>query len=129
MALTFGLQSIGTALTRTYHEQTTPERANVVVSTGLLFSAALSSVVAVCAIGVASPLSRAVFHSADESGLMRAAFAAMFFANLVEVTLTYARIQDQALFFLRYSLVTLGISFGLNILFIGFFGAGVWGSC
>ena len=51
----------------------------------------------------------------------------MFFASTIEVVLVYERMRGHARFYLAYSLVTLGLNLGLNILFIGGLGAGVWG--
>lgn len=127
VAVAFGLQSIGTVITRLYHEQTTRRDEANVVSTGLIATALVSAFIMIAAILAAAPISRAVFHSADNAPLLRAAFAAMFFSNLLEVALVYERIREHARFFLFYSLLTLVITLGLNIYFIGFLGAGVWG--
>lgn len=127
VAIAFGLQSIGPAMTRLFHDQGTLERQREVVSTGVVSSALLSALIAAVAILLAAPLSQAVFRSAEHAPLLQAAFAAMFFANLVEVVLVHERIQERAGFFLAYSLATLFTTLGLNVLFIGFFGAGVWG--
>ncbi len=127
IAIAFGLQSIGQALSRLFHEQRTPDRQRDVVSTGIIANVMLSGVVTLAAILAAAPASAAIFHSADHTSLLRAALVAMFFANLVEVALVYQRIRERARFFLAYSLVTLLVNLGLNIYFIGFAGAGVWG--
>jgi O-antigen/teichoic acid export membrane protein/glycosyltransferase involved in cell wall biosynthesis len=127
IAIALGVQAIGQALTRVFHEQRTLDQERAVISTGLIASALLSGTIAAFAIMAAAPLSRAVFHVTDQAPLMRAAFVAMFFANLVEVILVYERIRERAKFFLAYSLVTLFVNLALNIYFIGFAHAGVWG--
>ena len=127
IAITLGLQSIGVALTRVFHEKRTVADQNGVISTGLLSTALLGGCIAGVAILAAAPISQAVFHTASMTNVMRAAFVAMFFSYVLEITLTYARIQGRALFFLRYSLVTLAIGVALNIVFIGVLKAGVWG--
>lgn len=81
IAITLGMQAIGTAMTRIYHEQKTPEQERAVVSTSVMAAAILSSTVALIAILLAAPLSRAVFHSLDQAPLMRVAFVAMFFCT------------------------------------------------
>ena len=98
VAVAFGLQSIGTVITRIYHEQTTRRDENNVVSTGLIATALVSAFVTIAAILAAAPISRAVFHSADNAPLLQAAFAAMFFSNLLEVVLVYERIREHARF-------------------------------
>ncbi len=127
IAIALGLQAIGAALSRLFHDQPTHEHEQAVVSTSLIATAVLSALVTVMAVAGAGTLSRLVFHSDEWTGLLRAAFVAMFFSNMTEVVLVYERIRNNARFFLRYTLVTLAANLGLNILFIGGLDAGVWG--
>ena len=127
VGITFGLQSIGTALTRLFHEQETGAQEARLVSTSVIATALLSALIAAGAVLAAGPISLAVFHSADQAPLLQAAFVAMWFANMVEVILVYERIRDRARFFFYYSMTSLAANLSLNIYFIGFAGAGVWG--
>ena len=127
VAISFGLQSIGPALTRMFHDQRTGEDECAVVSTGVLFTALVSALVAAAAVLASAPLSQAVFRSADEAPLLQAAFAAMFFGTMIEIVLVYERIRERAKFYLAYSLTALVATLALNILFIGFMRIGVWG--
>jgi len=127
VAIAFGLQAIGTALTRLYHDQTSPEAERSVASTALIATAMLSACVTVASVAASGAISRAVFHTDAWATLLQAAFLAMFFASTVEVVLVYERMRGHARFYLAYSLMTLGLNLGLNILFIGGLGAGVWG--
>lgn len=127
VGITFGLQSIGAALTRLFHDQDTAEQEANIVSTSVIATALLSGVIAAAAVLAAGPISLAVFHSADQAPLLQAAFVAMWFANMVEVILVYERIRERARFFFIYSMASLAGNLGLNIYFIGFAGAGVWG--
>ena len=127
VAIAFGTQAVGTVMTRLFHDQDSDANRNAVVSTSLIATALVSAVVAVVAMLAAAPLSRAILHSTDNTPLLQAAFGAMFFSNLVEVILTYERIRDRARFFFWYSMVGLLVTLGLNIWFIGYLGAGVWG--
>ena len=127
VAIAFGLQAVGTALTRLYHDQVSPEAERSVVSTALIGTAALSGGVTVASVAASGAISRAVFSTDAWATLLQAAFFAMFFASMVEVVLVYERMRGHARFYLAYSLVTLGLNLGLNILFIGGLGAGVWG--
>ncbi len=127
IAIALGLQAIGAALSRLFHDQPTHEAEQAVVSTSLIVTAVLSGFVTLLAVAGAAELSRLVFHSDEWTGLLRAAFVAMFFSNMTEVVLVYERIRNNARFFLRYTLVTLAVNLGLNILFIGGLDAGVWG--
>ena len=127
VAIAFGLQAIGTALTRLYHDQTSPEAERSVASTALIATAMLSACVTVASVAASGAISRAVFHTDAWATLLQAAFLAMFFASTVEVVLVYERMRGHARFYLAYSLMTLSLNLGLNILFIGGLGAGVWG--
>lgn len=127
VALTFGLQSIGAVLSRLFHDQDTREKEASIVSTSVLSTAMLSALIAAGGVMAAGPLSRAVFHSAEQASLLQVAFIAMWFANMVEVVLVYERIRQRARFFFYYSICMLVANFSLNIYFIGFVGAGVWG--
>ena len=127
VGIAFGLQSIGAALTRLFYDQDTAEQEAGIVSTSVIFTALLSAVIAAGAVLAAGPISLAVFHSADQAPLLQAAFVAMWFANMVEVVLVYERIRERAKFFFIYSMASLAGNLGLNIYFIGFAGAGVWG--
>ena len=127
VAISLGLQTFGTVITRLFHKQPTPAGKRDVISTGLLSSALLNAFILAAAVLFSAPLAQAVFRSAEHAPLLQAAFAAMFFSNLIEVALVYERIQERAGFYLAYSLATLFLTLGLNVLFIGVLGAGVWG--
>lgn len=127
VAIAFGLQAIGTALTRLFHDQASPEAERNVVSTALIGTAMLSACITVASVAGAGAISHAVFHTGAWTTLLQAAFIAMFFASMIEVALVYERMRDNARFYLAYSLVTLALNLGLNILFIGGLDAGVWG--
>ena len=60
VAISFGLQSIGPALTRMFHDQRTDEGERAVISTGVLFTALVSALVAAAAVLVAAVAAVAV---------------------------------------------------------------------
>ncbi len=115
------------ALTRLFHDQKSEAAERNVVSTALIGTAMLSVCVTVASVTAAGAISHAVFHTDAWTTLLQAAFVAMGFASTVEVVLVYERMRENARFFLAYSLVTLGLNLGFNVLFIGGLGAGVWG--
>ena len=127
VAIAFGLQAIGAALSRLFHDQQTAENEQAVVSTSLIATGILSALVTIVAVIGARPISMMVFHDDTWVRLLQAAFVAMFFSNMIEVVLVYERIRDNAGFFLRYTIITLFLTLGLNVLFIGVLDAGVWG--
>lgn len=127
IAIAVGLQAIGTALIRLFHDQTSAEAERNVVSTALIGTALLSGCVTVISVAAAGSISRAVFNTDAWTTLLQAAFVAMCFASIVEVVLVYERMRDNVRFYLGYSLITLVLSLGLNIIFIGVLDTGVWG--
>jgi O-antigen/teichoic acid export membrane protein len=127
IAIALGLQAIGAALSRLFHDQRSLEAEQAVVSTSLIATGVISAVVTIGAVAGAVPLSQAVFHTPEWANLLRAAFIAMFMSEMIEVVLVYERIRNHAQFVLVYSLAMLGLTLSLNILFIGFLEAGVWG--
>lgn len=127
IAIAVGLQAIGSAMVRLVHDQPTPHGERAVVSTTLIATAMLCAVVTIVGIASAPAISRLVFHTDEWATLLQAAFVAMFFASQIEVVLVYERMRDRATFFLAYSLVTLALNLGLNIVFIGLLDYGVWG--
>ncbi len=68
----------------------------------------------------------ALFHSTRNAAFIRCCFVAAYLGNLVEVTLTYQRIKNRALFFLIFSLIQLGGMVALNTYFIAFARNGIW---
>jgi O-antigen/teichoic acid export membrane protein len=127
VAISFGLQTIGTALVRLYHDQNTVRHEAEVVSTTVIGTAILSGIIVLLGVLLAVPISLAVFHSAEHAGLLQASFVAMWFSSMVEIILVYQRILERARFFFFYSMISLAVTLGLNIYFIGYAGAGVWG--
>lgn len=127
VAIGFGLQSIGPALTRLFHDQRSQEGERAVISTGVIATALFSGAIAVAAVLASAPLSQAVFGATAQAPLLQAAFTAMFLGNLSEVVLVHERIQERARFYLAYSMASLAGTLLLNVAFIGFAGAGVWG--
>jgi O-antigen/teichoic acid export membrane protein len=126
VAIGFGLQALGQALTRVYHDQTEEPARREVVSTAVLGTIALAGVIALLASAAAGPIADLV-SLPGQAGLLRLAFAAMFTASITEVAMVYERMQNRARFFLAYSMVTLVAALGLNIGLIGGAHLGVWG--
>lgn len=126
-ATVIGIGAIGDAMVRTYYDHNDVDEQVAVVSTALLLTVAGSGAVAVAAWSLAEPLSLLLFQEAGYAWFIRVAFAAMVFANFIEVVLVYQRVRGRALLFVGYSLIQLSLTLGLNIYFIAFAGFGVWG--
>jgi O-antigen/teichoic acid export membrane protein len=127
IGITFGLQSIGSVLSRLFHDQDTAQGEREIASTGTLSAILLNTVICGLCLMVAAPLSQQLLHSDNGTSLLQLAFVAMWFSNLGEVVLTYERIRARAKFFFWYSTVTLILTLAGNIYFIGFAGEGVYG--
>jgi O-antigen/teichoic acid export membrane protein len=126
IAMGFGLQSVGQALTRIYHDQTDGAGRDQAVSTALIGTAVAAGLVALGAALAASPIARAV-GLAGQTSLLRLAFGGMFFSSVCEVMLVYQRMRDRARFYLAYSLITLVATLSLNIALIAGWRLGVMG--
>ena len=126
VAIIFGLQSLGQALTRIYNDHADQARRLAVVSTAMFATILLAGAVTAFGVVFAAPIADAVSLTGS-AGLLRLAFLAMFFSSVAEVAMIYPRMQDRMVFYLAYSLVTMVFNLGINIVLIGWWHFGVWG--
>jgi O-antigen/teichoic acid export membrane protein len=126
VAITFGLSSLGQALVRIYHDHADEADRRAVVSTALIGTFVLAGLVVLFGVAFAAPIARAI-NIGSQAGLLRIAFAAMFFSSVGEMVLVYERIHDRARFYLIYSLIVLCATLSLNIALIGWWRQGVYG--
>ena len=122
-----GVQSIGSAMIRIFHDHEDSVVRNRVVSTSVLLMCAISVMIILPAVGVAPWVSRLIFSTPEHADLVRLSFVAMLPSNLVELLLVHERLRQRALFFVKYSLCQLILMLGLNIAFIASMELGVWG--
>lgn len=128
-AISLGLKTVGDSMVRIFHDYSEEDERGRrrVVSSALFLTALIGALVSGLGMACAEPLSRLAFRTPDHTALVRTAFLALFFSDLVEVGLTYERMRERAARFVTYSLVQLVITLGLNIWLIAFEGFGVWG--
>lgn len=127
VSISFGLQSIGGAMVRIYHDTDAAAR-KAVISTAMLGTAAGNLVIAAIGFAFAGPLSEHILHTgAANTGLLRAGFLAMILSNWIEVALVYQRLRDRAGLYMGYCIAQLVTMASLNIVFIVHFRMGVWG--
>ena len=126
VAIAFGLQTVGAALTRIYHDQSTEAGRRETISTAMLCTILLAGFIAVVSIAFADPIARAI-NVEGQTGLLRLAFGAMFFSSIVEIALVHERMQSRARFYLAYTIVGLVATLSLNIALIGVIHLGVLG--
>lgn len=126
MVITFGLQSVGSAMTRIYYDYKDAGQRQKVISTALIGLALLNVLVTVAGIFSAASLSKLIFGKIEYEQLIAVAFMAMFLSNMVGVVLVYERIRQNAVFFVLFSLCYLIGSLTFNIYFIAFFDLGIW---
>ncbi len=118
VSISFGIQSFGQSLTRISNDQGDAAARRVTMSTTLICTAVLAGGAALLAIVFAGPIAEAISLGA-KVGVLRLAFAAMFFSSIVEIVLVYERMQNRARFYLAYTTTTLVASLSLNIALIG----------
>jgi O-antigen/teichoic acid export membrane protein len=123
----FGIGSVAEGMIRLYHDWQDAESRASVISTAVAVIALSGLAAAAIASTIAGPLSVRMFGNRDYAWLVRAAFLAMIFGNLIDIGLIYQRIKLRAVFFVCYSLVQLVANAGLNVYFIVFAHMGVWG--
>jgi O-antigen/teichoic acid export membrane protein len=126
VAIAFGLQTVGAALTRIYHDQSTEAGRRETVSTTLLCTVLLAAFIAAISIAFATPIARAI-NVEGQTGLLRLAFGAMFFSSIVEIALVHERMQSRARFYVAYNTVGLVVTLSLNVVLIGVLHFGVLG--
>ena len=126
VAIAFGLQTVGAALTRIYHDQSTEAGRRETISTAMLCTILLAGFIAIVSIAFADPIARAI-NVEGQTGLLRLAFGAMFFSSIVEIALVHERMQSRARFYLAYTIVGLVATLSLNIVLIGVIHLGVLG--
>jgi O-antigen/teichoic acid export membrane protein len=127
VALVIGLGLFGSSLMRIYQDYDDEHGRFGISSTAILGSAGANLLAGLITIAGASLASQLVFHHTNYTGLLRATFAAMIFSNIEAVCLVYLRLRRRAVFFVVYSLITLTVTLGFNILFIAVQHRGVWG--
>jgi len=127
LSLCFGLQSIGTALTRLFHDEGTAQGKNLATATALGMTVAANLLVIGAVFPFAGSLSALVLRSSEYAWLVRAGLMGLLFSTLVEVVLTYVRLRDRVILFVAYTLASLVATALLNVYFIAFLGLGVWG--
>jgi len=125
--IALGIQAIGGSLLRVYHDYEDSASQKAVASTAFLNTAAIGLLITVMAWFGAGMAGQWLFGTNANTLWIRVAFVAMFVGNLAEVSLLYQRLKDRVAFVVIYSLVQLFASVGLNIYFIVFNHAGVWG--
>jgi O-antigen/teichoic acid export membrane protein len=127
LSLCFGLQSIGSALARVFHDGASEEWRNQVTTTAVAMTGGANLVLIALVAPFAGKLSTLVFHASGYGGLIQAGLVGLMLSTLVEVALTYVRLRDRVGLFVGYTLTILLVTTLLNIYFIAFKGMGVWG--
>lgn len=126
--IVFGILALSDSMVRIYHQYgNSGKDQSGVISTALWCMAIGSSAITLLAFVFAEYLSILVLHTPMHAGLIRGAFAAMAFGNLVELILVYERMRQRAGFFVAFSIFQVLITVAFNIYFIVFAGMGVWG--
>ena len=125
-AILFGLHALGSALIRIYHD-TDKEQKESVVATALLISFVLSGVIALLGYIYSESISLWLLKSTHYSAVIELTFISLIFVTQIELLLIYKRLQQQAVYFVVFSLLRLLVNISLNIYFIAFLKLGIYG--
>jgi len=126
-AIIFGLGIFGSAMTRIYHSFEGRVDKNNVVATSIFISFLASSLVATIGILFSTSISNLVFHEESFANIISVSLSIIVISNVVEICLVYIRLMDNPRLFIKISVAQFVLTASLNILFIGYFGLGIWG--
>src|SRR5688572_2455766 len=111
----FAGAQIALGIFRYYHKAESEVERNAVVSTALLGLGISYVLVGAIALTAAVPISRLVWGSAANAGLLRLAAVGFILQSMLTVPLAYARVRDRALLFVGANAVKLLISLAVNL--------------
>ena len=127
VSLCIGVQSIGGAMIRIFHDREDEKWRAGVVSTALIGGFIFNIALALIGLLGAAPISRYILHVPNAESLVRMCAVAMMLANVVEVHLIYFRLRDWVERCVVYSLIQLFAAVALNLFFIVHLRMGVTG--
>ncbi len=125
--ITLGVSAVGDAMVRIYHDEREENRRKRIISTSILLVAAISLALYAVAAGAAEAIGAAVLNGRPNANLIRTAFLALVFSNIVEIGLVYQRLRQRALMFVVFSTAQMIFGLGLNIYLLVFAKLGVYG--
>jgi O-antigen/teichoic acid export membrane protein len=111
----FAGAQIALGIFRYYHKAESEAERNAVVSTALLGLGVSYVLVGAIALTAAAPISRLVWGSAANAGLLRIAAVGFMLQSMLIVPLAYARVRDRAILFVTANAVKLVISLVVNL--------------
>ena len=114
IAILAGAQ-IALGIFRYYHKAESEAEKNAVVSTALLGLGISYALVGAIALTAAAPISRLIWGSPANTGLLRIAAVGFMLQSLLIVPLAYARVRDRAILFVSANAAKLVISLALNL--------------
>jgi O-antigen/teichoic acid export membrane protein len=123
----FAGAQIALGIFRYYHKAETEHERNAVVSTALLGLGVSYLLVGGIALAAAVPISRLVWGTEANAGLLRIASAGFMLQCLLIVPLAYARVRERAVLFVAANAVKLLIGLGSNLWLVVGLGWGVAG--
>jgi len=125
--ITVGILATSDAMVRIYNDRQDAAERKAVVSTSFWYLGVVSFTLVCFAWMFAEPLSRMGLRTEANAYLVRYAFLAMAFGNLMEMGLVYERMRQRAVFFVAFSVVHMIITLIMNVVLIVFAGWGIWG--
>jgi O-antigen/teichoic acid export membrane protein len=125
-SIIFGLR-IGEAIFRFYLDYEEKQKKNEVISTALYLTGAFNGIGLLIIMGLSGSISSALFGGSDHRNLLILFSLSLLFQPLIEIPLTYIRVQQRPWLFMSFSSMKLILQLSLNIYLVVYGKLGVEG--
>ncbi|MHC4956754.1 MAG: lipopolysaccharide biosynthesis protein [Planctomycetota bacterium] len=126
-SMLLGMNAVGSAMVRIYHDSKDPKWQNDTYSTALIWNVLISGLMATCGALASGVLAPAYLGSADYAPLLVLAFFAVVPGTMTELGFSYLRVRDEPFKYVVMSIAYLLCNVTLNVVFIVGLHWGVWG--
>ncbi len=119
--------SVSSAIVRFYYEYGDEAERRTLVSTALLFVAAMSFAAVACLLPFSDRISTLLFGHPANGRYFVLVFCSIFFHLLIEDSLVYFQVRQEALSYVAFNTARLVLGLSLNVVFLVFLRQGVAG--
>lgn len=126
-AIVFGVQAIGSAMIRVYHDQQENADKKHVLATSMWLSALVSSFIAAVIVATSGVLATDWLGEESLQRVIVVSAITLVFSGQIELLLIWKRIEQRAVYFVVFSVARLIVSVTLNVIFIAYYELGVLG--
>ncbi len=120
-------RGLTSSIARVFAAQKNTEEKKQLISSAIIFWAALASVLIVIGCFIGKPISLLIFSHPDHASLIRISLTTVFLGLLIEVTQAYLNAEQRSLAAVTNSWLRLIFSLALNIYFVAYLKTGVAG--